>query len=101
MEYALITGASMGLGSALANELARRGFNLILVSLPNENIDKVVDNCRCMGVLCYTYEFDLTNRESLINLTREINQRYNISVLINNVGIGGSQRFLDSSLSYI
>ena len=37
--YTLITGASMGLGKALAGECAARGRNLILVALPNEGLE--------------------------------------------------------------
>lgn len=40
-KYALITGASMGFGKELAEELARRKTNLLLVSLPGEGLEDI------------------------------------------------------------
>lgn len=100
-EYALITGASMGLGRSFALELAARGYNLLLVSLPNEALCDVAQECRTMGVECKTYELDLTNRESKMRFVEEVNSSYEISILVNNVGIGGSSEFTSTKLEYI
>ncbi len=100
-EYALITGASMGLGRSFALELATRGYNLILVSLPNEALSEVAQACRNMGVECKIYELDLTNRESRMAFVEEVNSSYEISILVNNVGIGGSREFTSTKLEYI
>jgi uncharacterized protein len=40
-QFAVITGASQGLGKALAIELARQKINLILVSLPDQELNKI------------------------------------------------------------
>ncbi len=100
-EYALITGASMGLGRSFALELANRGYNLILVSLPNEALSEVAQECRNMGVDCKSYELDLTNRESRMKFVESVNSSYEISILVNNVGIGGSREFTSTKLEYI
>jgi short-subunit dehydrogenase len=99
--YALITGASKGFGKLLALELTRRKFNVILVALPHENINNVANQCRDMGVKAETYETDLSQRDNLLKMTRWANENFNISILINNVGTGGTQTFHESDLSYI
>lgn len=100
-EYALITGASMGLGRSFALELATRGYNLLLVSLPDEGLSEVAQQCRTKGVECKFYELDLTDRERRLAFVKEVNEGYEISMLINNVGIGGSREFVSTRLEYI
>ena len=102
INYALITGASMGLGRAFAYEFAARGFNLILVSLPNQGIKLIADDCHLTtGVDCQTFELDLTDKKALMEFIEEINANYDISVLINNAGMGGSQMFSVVDFKYI
>ena len=48
-KYAVITGASQGLGYAFAKELAAQNLNLVLISLPGENL------CRQALCLAGTY----------------------------------------------
>jgi short-subunit dehydrogenase len=63
--YTLITGASMGLGKALARECASRGRNLILVALPNEGLGEVAETLRSeFGVAVVIFETDLTGPEA-------------------------------------
>ncbi len=101
-ERVLITGASMGLGKSLAVEFAKRGFDLILTSLPNQNIDEVASVCSSQyGVECSTFEFDLTNQQELTTFIDTVNDNYQLSVLVNNAGIGGSLDFQATQYSYI
>ncbi len=101
-EYALITGASMGLGRAFATEIASRGYNIILVSLPNEGLESVAEECRTKsGVECVCYELDLTDKDQLAKFVNDINDNYNVGMLINNAGYGGSRRFDTATFEYI
>ncbi len=101
-EYAVITGASLGLGKAIANECAKRGFNLILISLPNENLDLIgADLHKRYNVDIVCKEVDLTNEHELNKTAQWINNEFKIKVLINNAGIGGSMQFQAVSSQYI
>lgn len=101
VSFALITGASMGLGRAFAYYLAECGINTILISLPGENIEEVAQHCRSFETESDYYEVDLTDKQSVITLTEEINANYHLFMLINNAGVGGSRSFEDSSIRYI
>lgn len=100
-KYALITGASQGLGRELACQLASRGMNTILAALPGENLEAVRDRCRSFGVRSDCFELDLTDRDSLIEFISRVNADYRLSVLINNAGTGGSRKFDEVPLKYI
>lgn len=99
--FALITGASQGLGLALAEELAKRKFNILLVALPNENLNTTAHRIeKEFGVETKYYETDMTDRDNVIALSEWANQ-HKVSILINNAGSGGSKRITDVSLEYI
>lgn len=96
--YALVTGAGKGLGLELAKQLASRNYPLILVSLPGENILLHADQIsRIHHVNVEAFEIDLSNRASLLEFIRYVNEHYEIEVLINNAGTGGSEAFQSSN----
>lgn len=100
--FTVITGASKGLGRCLAIECAIRGRNLILISLPNENIDQLaIQLSEKYNIQAQAYETDLTEEHNILNLTKEITQHYQIDMLINNAGIGGTNYFENASIQYI
>ncbi len=86
--YALVTGASSGLGWYLSEELAKLGFNLIAVSNQPpglEELKKLLE--RQYRVSAVTVDMDLANEnsaESLFNYCEE--QNLQVDVLINNAG---------------
>ena len=93
--YALITGASEGLGKALAIECASRGMNLVLVALPGIELYQLSSYIRRKyNVKTCEYELDISQKENCMNLWRELH-RNNISInmLINNAGCGGTAYF--------
>jgi short-subunit dehydrogenase len=100
-KYALITGASKGFGRLLALEFARQKINVVLISLPNENVQYVAKECEKLGVEADSYETDLTDHQELLKMTDWANKNFNINILINNAGSGGTQSFYKSDLSYI
>jgi uncharacterized protein len=101
-QYALVTGASEGLGKFLAIECAKKEMNLVLVALPGSSLHilksyllKTFD----VDVLCI--ETDLSGESNCHKLYEEIKcKKISISVLINNAGIGGTFSFDEKETSY-
>lgn len=100
-KYALITGASSGLGKAFSLELAHRKTNLILVSLPEEGLTEFAQELRDTPVEVVFYEIDLAETKQIEWLAKEINSKYQVFLLINNAGRGGTNRMLDVKTDYI
>lgn len=101
-EFALITGASMGLGKAFAIELSKRKINTILVALPNEGLNELTKELeQKYNVSSKYFEIDLTKKENVIALSKKVNEHYNVHILINNVGAGGSKKFMEADVNYI
>lgn len=100
--YTLITGASRGLGKSFASVCAGKGMHLILIALKNEGIFELASlltkehNIEAIG-----YEADFTNIDELKKMVQWININYNIHILINNAGTGGSESFQNVSSTYI
>ncbi len=100
--HTVITGASKGLGKQFAIECAKRKMNLILIALPNENLDKLCKDLESnYPIRVFCYEIDLTDRKTVEQLAQSINEKYLIDMLINNAGIGGTQIFTDSPIDYL
>lgn len=92
--YALLTGASQGFGRELAEELAKRSINLLLVSLPNEGLaDLSMEIKSKYSVQVKYFETDLTQEKSVYEIAEWALSNYRVFMLINNAGIGGSQSF--------
>ncbi len=101
--FTVITGASQGLGRALAMECARRGRHLILLSLPEEGLPELANFlfARYRVKVLY-YETDLTQEDApqqFYNWLGE--QKLHVNMLINNAGIGGTLSFAQASPNYI
>lgn len=95
MNYTLITGASRGIGEALANYCATKKFNLILVARTKEKLDEIAYKLSDKyGIDVRTYAADLMEPNvpaNIYNWCQENNLEVNM--LINNVGIGLYGRF--------
>lgn len=100
LNYALITGASQGLGRALAEECAGRGYNLVLVALAGSGLREVAAIIRLIyHVDVKVREMDLTETDGPGSLAEWIrSQELHLVMLINNAGIGYNRRFDESSL---
>ncbi|MDD4144380.1 MAG: SDR family NAD(P)-dependent oxidoreductase [Prolixibacteraceae bacterium] len=100
--YTVITGASRGLGKSLAHECAACNRNLILISLPGENINLLATRISVIyNIEVRYFETDLTNDRELNHLCDELSVKFNIDMLINNAGIGGVHDFTNASAAYI
>ena len=99
--YAVVTGASTGLGRCIALELAKRHIDTLLAALPGENLRDVCLACRDYGTSSEYYEFDLTDKAALVEFAKDVNEKYDVFMLVNNAGLGGSRRMDDVHLKYI
>ncbi len=88
--YAVVTGASAGIGRAIAIEWARRGKNLLLVSLPDSGLRGLSEELKGIyGISCHCIETNLLDKDThhLIHDYVKDN-KLPVNVLINNVGVG-------------
>lgn len=100
--YAVVTGASQGLGKAFAEHLARKKINVVLVSLPDQNLRELSKALEQeYEIKARYYETDLSIHENVMKLTEWLNRSFNIYILINNAGLGGTKKFTEASSDYI
>jgi short-subunit dehydrogenase len=92
---ALVTGASSGIGVAIARELARRGHALTLVARDADGLRNVAGEiAREHGVRVEWFPVDLTKASDRDRIPAEVAARGQVvDVLINNAGIGTKGRF--------
>lgn len=95
-----LTGASSGIGEALAYELARRGAKLILSARRKEELDRVKKNCTASEQEeIHILTLDLTRPETLEASTQDAIKAFgHIDVLINNGGISQRSFVQETSL---
>lgn len=95
---ALITGASRGIGEAIAKELARQGFELTLTCLNSLNQLKELAGGleKKYGVSCHIFQGDMGDPEAVDRLFDGLNR---LDVLINNAGISHIGLLSDMSVS--
>lgn len=126
MPIAFVTGASRGIGKAIAVHLARGGYDLALTArtvqegekrehsstlrksdtspLPG-SLSSTADLVRGEGARCLTVPADLTDRESVLAAARTVLKEWGaVDVLVNNgryIGPGHMDRFLDTPLELL
>jgi short-subunit dehydrogenase len=95
--YALITGASSGIGVDFARQLAARGHDLILTARRQENLQKLADELSAAYQVCTEIiAVDLAEAEGADKLHRLVTEAgWQVSILVNNAGLGFETDFLD------
>ena len=97
---ALITGASKGLGKAMALALAEAGARLILVSRDLEKLHATAELARQQGATAEALHTDVTNEAQVLELERHVRERAGkVDILINNAGINNRRNITDFTLA--
>jgi len=96
---ALITGASAGIGAALAREFARHGHDVVLVARREERLDTLAEDLERHGIRANVVAMDLAADGAPDRLWAVLDDRgITVDTLVNNVGIGTYGPFAESDL---
>ncbi len=93
--YTLITGASAGIGKQIATECAKKGHNLLLVALPNADLDNLQKELQeNYSSDIQSLPMDLTIHDGpkeIFSYTQQ--KKLKVNILINNAGVGFNGKF--------
>lgn len=96
--YAVITGASAGLGVCFAKRLAKEGYPLVLVARRKERLEELAEQIeKEFCVKCKTIVCDVSKEENCRALLKEIKD-LPLEILINNAGFGECGAFSDTKV---
>lgn len=100
MSFALITGASKGIGLAIAKELASRKINLLLVARSENLLAELASEIsKEYGVDCFYLSQDLSREDAADAVYHWcLQQNYSVNILVNNAGYGLSGSFEKRSM---
>ena len=96
---ALVTGASRGIGKAIALQLAKEGAEVVIHYQKNrDEADKVARKIRENGGFCHVMQADFFDCKQALKLGEEAWKRLGaIDFLINNAGVSYKKHFLDTT----
>src|SRR5215212_7223329 len=91
---ALVTGASSGIGAALARKLAARGYRVALVARSEDKLRELAGE---IGGEAEVLPCDLADADARDRLAQEIESRgLRVEILVNNAGFGVYEDFAES-----
>lgn len=101
MAYALITGASKGIGKAMADSLAKRKYNILLVARSEELLKQnAAELEKKYGIKTAVFAADLSDNDAAKKITEWcLGNKYDVTVLVNNAGYGLGGAFHHLSLT--
>jgi len=99
--YALVSGASSGIGECFARALARRGHNLVLVARTKSKLEALAEGLSTQhSVSAEPIDIDLSVAGAAERLLQILQQRrLDIDLLVNNAGFGARGRFWELPLA--
>jgi len=87
---ALVTGASRGIGEAVALQLAQAGAHVVAVARTVGGLEELDDKIKAAGGSATLVPLDMKDSEGIARLALALNERYRrLDVLVGNAGIGG------------
>jgi 3-oxoacyl-[acyl-carrier protein] reductase len=85
---AIITGATKGIGKAIALKLAQQGYNLAVCARTEKDLEVFKNELAQYNVKIIAIKADMGNKEEIYNFCNEVKKSYDkIDVLVNNAGI--------------
>ena len=93
-KFAVITGASSGIGAEFARQLSARGYNLMLVARRADRLETLSDH---LTTVCEIITADLSKKSECLRLAKALEDR-RVDLFINNAGFGDCGPFLQTEL---
>ena len=91
-KVALITGASYGIGFAIATAMANCGATIVFNDIKQELVDKGLAAYKEAGITAHGYVCDVTNEDAVNAMVKQITEEVgHINILVNNAGIIGGK----------
>jgi NAD(P)-dependent dehydrogenase (short-subunit alcohol dehydrogenase family) len=98
---AVVTGASGGIGAAIATAFARDGARVVLAARRADKLASVKAEIEAAGGQALAVHCDVTREEEIVALFAEVQRAYGrLDVLVNNAGRTGHMPIEDASLAY-
>lgn len=89
----IVTGASRGLGKAIALALAKEGASLALIARTKTELESITDSAKALGAKAMVISADLRKPEEITNAIQQVLESFGtIDVLINNAGFSPQLR---------
>lgn len=95
--YAVVTGASSGIGEVFARRLAEEGYSLILTARRKERLKQLANELEKNGTKCEIITADLSVTEECYRFVEKLSDK-TIGVFINNAGFGDCGKFLETDV---
>ncbi len=96
-KYALVTGASSGIGAAIAKQLSKEGCNLFLTGLHPERLEEIKRYCETQGVKVFAKESDFSDNSSIDGFVEFVkSHKINIDLFVLNAGISQRAKAFDT-----
>ena len=90
-KVALITGASQGIGKAIALTMAEEGCNVAICARGKDKLDSSAEEIRAKGVEVLAVQSDVSKREDNLNFVSQAAEAFGrIDILVNNAGYGNA-----------
>ncbi len=87
-KVAIVTGASKGIGRAIALRLAKEGANTVIADIDTNEGEKVAQMIREMGRECLVVKCDVRNSQEVEEMVKKTIQKFGrIDILVNNAGV--------------
>jgi NADP-dependent 3-hydroxy acid dehydrogenase YdfG len=95
-KIAMVTGASSGIGRAIALKLAQEGYSLALCARRLQRLEDLQSQLKSLGAEVLIRAVDLRQEPDILDFFNTVRQRWGgVDVLINNAGLGHKQSLLD------
>ena len=93
----LVTGASSGIGEAVARHFAKIGAQVVLVSEQEEALNRIVSSIREENGIAFALVADFSKRDQVSGLVAKAESQIgNLDVLVNNAGIGLGAKIIET-----